>query len=112
MICGVFGTHDLHLKYIDHVIRRRPGVSNYYAMNLLLLPGRTVFICDTHVNFDPSAEQLAEMTVLAAEEIRRFGMVPKIALLSHSSFGADDTSTARKMRAALALIEKIAPELE
>jgi malate dehydrogenase (oxaloacetate-decarboxylating)(NADP+) len=112
MICGVFGTHDLHLKYIDHVIGRRPGVSNYYAMNLLLLPGRTVFICDTYVNFDPSAEQIAEMTVLAAEEICRFGMVPKIALLSHSSFGTDDTPTARKMRAALALIEKIAPELE
>src|SRR4051812_9811167 len=112
MICGVFGTHDLHLKYIDHVIGRRHGVGNYYAMNLLLLPGRTVFICDTYVNFDPSAEQIAEMTVLAAEEIRRFGMVPKIALLSHSSFGTDNTPMARKMRTALALIEKIAPELE
>jgi malate dehydrogenase (oxaloacetate-decarboxylating)(NADP+) len=91
---------------------RRPGVSHYYAMNLLLLPGRTVFICDTYVNFDPTAEQLAEMTVLAAEEVRRFGMAPKIALLSHSNFGTADTPTARKMRAALNLIEKIAPELE
>jgi malate dehydrogenase (oxaloacetate-decarboxylating)(NADP+) len=81
-------------------------------MNVLMLPKRTVFICDTYVNFDPSAEQLAEMTVLAAEEIRRFGITPKIALLSHSSFGTADTPTARKMRAALALIEKIAPELE
>jgi len=81
-------------------------------MNLLLLPQRTVFICDTYVNFDPTAEQIAEMTVLAAEEIRRFGMTPKAALLSHSSFGTANTPTAQKMRAALALIEKIAPELE
>ncbi len=112
MLCGTFGTHDTHLHYIDQVIGRRQGVNNYYAMNVLMLPRRTVFICDTYVNFDPSAEQIAEMTVLAAEEIRRFGITPKIALLSHSSFGSDDTPTAKKMRAALALIEKIAPELE
>ena len=112
MICGTFGTYDLHLHYIDQVIGRRPGVSHYYAMNVLMLPRHTVFICDTYVNFDPSAEQVAEMTVLAAEEIRRFGMTPKIALLSHSSFGTASTPTARKMRAALALIEKVAPELE
>ena len=112
MLCGTFGTHDLHLHYIEQVIGRRPGVNHYYAMNVLMLPKRTVFICDTYVNFDPSAEQLAEMTVLAAEEIRRFGITPKIALLSHSSFGTANTPTARKMRAALALIGKIAPELE
>ena len=112
MICGTFGTHASHLSYIDQVIGRRPGVSHYYAMNLLLLPQRTVFICDTYVNFDPSAAQIAEMTVLAAEEIRRFGMTPKIALLSHSSFGSASTPTARKMRDALALIESVAPELE
>jgi malate dehydrogenase (oxaloacetate-decarboxylating)(NADP+) len=81
-------------------------------MNVLLLPQRTVFICDTYVNFDPTAAQVAEMTVLAAEEIRRFGMTPRIALLSHSSFGTADTPTAQKMRAALALLERIAPELE
>ncbi len=112
MICGTFGTHDSHLNYIDQVIGRRPGVSHYYAMNLLLLPQRNVFICDTYVHFDPSAAQIAEMTVLAAEEIRRFGMTPKIALLSHSSFGSANTPTARKMREALALIESVAPELE
>ena len=112
MICGTFGTLDLHLRYIDQVIGRRAGVNHYYAMNALMLPKRTVFICDTYVNFDPSAEQIAEMTVLAAEEIRRFGITPKIALLSHSSFGTGDTPTARKMRAALALLEKVAPELE
>ena len=112
MICGTFGTHQTHLHYIDQVIGRRQGVQHYYAMNVLLLPRRTVFICDTYINFDPTAEQLAEMTVLAAEEIRRFGITPKVALLSHSSFGSANTPTALKMRAALALIEKIAPDLE
>ena len=112
MLCGTYGTHEMHLQYIDQVIGRRQGVSYFYAMNVLLLPRRTVFICDTYVNFDPSAEQIAEMTVLAAEEIRRFGITPKIALLSHSSFGTANTVTAQKMRAALALIRKIAPDLE
>ena len=112
LLCGTYGTHDMHLHYIDQVIGRRQGVNHYYAMNVLLLPKRTVFICDTYVNFDPSSEQIAEMTVLAAEEIRRFGMTPKVALLSHSSFGTANTPTAQKMRTALELIRKVAPELE
>jgi malate dehydrogenase (oxaloacetate-decarboxylating)(NADP+) len=112
MLCGTFGTHSLHLHYVDQVIGLRPGVKHYYAMNVLLLPKRTVFICDTYVNFDPSAEQVAEMAVLAAEEIRRFGINPKAALLSHSSFGTSDRPTAVKMREALALIRARAPELE
>ena len=112
MLCGVFGTHDIHLHYVDQVIGRRQGVGHFYAMNVLMLPRRTVFICDTYVNFEPSAEQVAEMTVLAAEEIRRFGITPKIALLSHSSFGTANTVTAQKMRAARVLLEKIAPDLE
>ncbi len=112
MICGTFGTHALHLNYVDQVIGRRPGVQHFYAMNMLMLPKRTVFICDTYVNADPSAEQIAEMTVLAAEEVRRFGMVPKVALLSHSSFGTSDSPSAGKMRRALGLIQQAAPELE
>jgi malate dehydrogenase (oxaloacetate-decarboxylating)(NADP+) len=112
MICGTFGTHGLHLHYIDQVIGRSAGVHHYYAMNVLMLPKRTVFICDTYVNLDPSAEQIAEMTVLAAEAIRRFGVEPKVALLSHSSFGTSDAPSARKMRAALALITAAAPDLE
>jgi len=112
MLCGTFGTHALHLHYVDQVIGLRPGVKNYYAMNVLLLPKRTVFICDTYVNFDPTAEQVAEMAVLAAEEIRRFGITPKAALLSHSSFGTSDKPSALKMRQALALIQARAPELE
>ncbi|MBC7623285.1 MAG: NADP-dependent malic enzyme [Aeromicrobium sp.] len=112
MICGTFGTHALHLHYIDQVIGRRAGAKHYYAMNLLMLPKRTVFICDTYVNDDPTAEQICEMTILAAEEIRRFGLVPKAALLSHSSFGTSDAPTAVKMREALALINARAPELD
>jgi len=112
MVCGTFGTHALHLQYIDQVIGLRPGVRHYAAMNALILPGRTVFICDTYVTADPDAENIAEMTLLAAEEIRRFGITPKVALLSASNFGSIDLPSSRKMRAALALIEARAPELE
>jgi malate dehydrogenase (oxaloacetate-decarboxylating)(NADP+) len=112
MLCGTFGTHDLHLHYVDQVLGRRHGVNHYYAMNVLILPKRTLFICDTYVNFDPTAEQVAEMTVLAAEEIRRFGITPRVALLSHSNFGTSDRPTAAKMRQALELIARRAPDLE
>jgi malate dehydrogenase (oxaloacetate-decarboxylating)(NADP+) len=112
MICGMIGTHAGHLPYIDQVLGRRPGIRNFYAMNLLMLPKRTVFLCDTYVNVDPTAEQLLEMTVLATDEIRRFGLTPKVALVSHSSFGTSDAPSARKMREALALITERLPELE
>ncbi len=112
MICGTSGTYDSHLHYIDMVLGKRPGVKNYYAMNLLMLPKRTVFICDTYVNVDPTPEQILEMTALATEEIRRFGLVPKVALLSHSSFGTSDAPSAAKMRAALGLIRARMPGLE
>ena len=112
MLCGTFGTHDLHLHYVDQVLGRRHGVNHYYAMNVLILPKRTLFICDTYVNFDPTTEQVAEMTVLAAEEIRRFGITPRVALLSHSNFGTSDRPTAVKMRQALELIGRRAPDLE
>jgi malate dehydrogenase (oxaloacetate-decarboxylating)(NADP+) len=112
MLCGTFGKHSLHLRYIADVIGKKPGIGSFYAMNMLILPQRTFFIGDTYVNYDPSAEQLAEMTQLAAEEVRRFGMTPKVALLSHSSFGTEDTPTAQKMRAALALLRAQAPALE
>ena len=113
MLCGTFGTHALHLHYIEQVIGLRPGVRHYAAMNALILDGRTVFICDTYVTPDPDAEHIAEMTVLAAEEIRRFGIVPKVALLSGSNFGSvDELPSARKMQQALRLIAERAPELE
>ncbi|MFN8754522.1 MAG: NADP-dependent malic enzyme [Burkholderiales bacterium] len=112
MICGTFGTHGLHLHYVDQVIGRRAGADHFYAMNVLMLPKRTVFVCDTYVNENPTAEQICEMAILAAEEIRRFGLTPKAALLSHSSFGTSDAPTAVKMREALAMIRKRAPDLE
>ena len=112
MLCGIVGTYGQHLQDIGQVIGLRPGVQNFYAMNALILPKRTVFICDTYVSLDPTAEQLAEMTALAAAEIRRFGVVPKAALLSHSNFGTSDVPSARKMRAALELIRLRAPDLE
>ena len=104
MLCGTFGTHALHLQYIDQVIGLRPGVRHYAAMNALMLPARTVFICDTYVTPDPDAENIAEMTLLAAEEIRRFGIMPKVALLSASNFGSIDLPSSRKMQRALALL--------
>jgi malate dehydrogenase (oxaloacetate-decarboxylating)(NADP+) len=112
LICGTFGTHDLHLHYIDQVIGKRPGIRNYYAMNLLMLAKRTVFICDTYVNIDPTPEQVVEMTMLAAEEIRRFGLAPKVALVSHSNFGTSDAPSARKMQAALEMVRARMPALE
>jgi malate dehydrogenase (oxaloacetate-decarboxylating)(NADP+) len=112
MVCGTFGTYELHLRYIDQILGRKPGVNAYYAMNVLILPKRTLFICDTYVNLDPTAAQIAEMTVLAAEEVRRFGITPRVALLSHSNFGTSDDASAVKMRAALELVTQRAPELE
>ena len=112
LLCGTFGKHSLHLRYIAEVIGRKPGVDHFYAMNMLILPRRTLFIGDTYVNYDPTAEQLAEMTKLAAEEVRRFGIAPKVGLLSHSSFGTEDSPTAQKMRAAMQLLRVQAPELE
>ena len=112
MICGTFGTHALHLHFIDQVIGRRPGAAVYAAMNAILLPARTVFIADTYVNADPTPEQIGDIAVMAADEIRRFGLTPKVALLSHSSFGTSRHACAQKMRDALALIQRKAPDLE
>jgi malate dehydrogenase (oxaloacetate-decarboxylating)(NADP+) len=112
MVCGTFGHYSLHLDYIDQVIGRRKGRSTYAAMNTLMLPNRQVTLVDTHVNADPSAEQLAEITQMAAEELLRFGIKPKVALLSHSNFGTSNQPSAVKMREALALLRERAPELE
>ena len=112
MLCGTYGTHALHLHYIDQVIGLQPGVRHYAAMNALLMPNRTVFICDTYVTPDPDAEHIAEMTILAAEEVRRFGLVPKVALLSASNFGSLELPSARKMQRALAILQERAPDLE
>ncbi len=112
MLCGILGQYSRHLRYIDRVVGRRSGVKHYSAMNALLLSKGPVFICDTFGTFDPAAEQIAESTLLAAEEIRRFGLVPKAAMLSHSSFGGSDSVTAQKMRNALELVTERDPQLE
>ena len=112
LICGTWGTTSLHLDYLDQVIGRRAGVHTYACMNGLMLPGRQVFLLDTHVNYDPTAEQLAEITTMAAEEMMRFGIKPKVALLSHSNFGSSNLPSALKMRQALALLRDKAPWLE
>ncbi|MFZ3191658.1 MAG: NADP-dependent malic enzyme [Moraxellaceae bacterium] len=112
MICGTFGYFDLHLDYIRDVIGTRKGVSNMYAMNVVMMGDRNLFIADTYVNPDPTAAELTEMTLLAAEEVRRFGLEPKVALLSHSSFGSSDTASAQKMREVYRLLAEQAPELE
>ena len=104
MLCGTSGAFSGHLNYVLKVIGPRQGVCTLGTMNMLILGGRQLFVCDTYVNPDPSPEQLAELTLLAAEELRRFGLIPSVALLSHSSFGSADTPSAQKMRNALALI--------
>ncbi|MBL8287517.1 MAG: NADP-dependent malic enzyme, partial [Rubrivivax sp.] len=120
LLCGTWGNTHNHLHYIDQVIGPRAGgsprtgqdVSVYACMNGLMLPGRQVFLVDTHINADPSPEQLCEITVLAAEEMLRFGIEPKAALLSHSNFGTSELPSAVKMRRTLALLRKHAPWLE
>jgi malate dehydrogenase (oxaloacetate-decarboxylating)(NADP+) len=112
MLCGTWGTTALHLQYVEQVIGLREGSKTFACMNNLLLPGRQVMLVDTHVNYDPTAEQLAEITVMAAEEMLRLGLRPKAALLSHSNFGSSNQPSAVKMREALALVRQRAPWLE
>ncbi len=111
-ICGGSGDWWRHMEYVLPIIPKRADVGRIYALSCLILPGGALFICDTHMVVEPTAEQVAEMTVLAAEAVRGFGLVPKAALLSHSNFGASRSPTARKMRQALALLRARAPELE
>jgi malate dehydrogenase (oxaloacetate-decarboxylating)(NADP+) len=111
MLCGTFGSYSEHLRHVRDVIGLRAGTQTLAAMQMLMLPGRQLFICDTHVNRDPTAEQVAEIALLAAEEVRRFGIMPSVALLSHSSFGGSDAPSALKMRQALGLVKAADPKL-
>ncbi|HQR12036.1 MAG TPA: phosphate acyltransferase, partial [Casimicrobiaceae bacterium] len=112
LLCGTVGKYNAHLRHVADVIGRRPDAPVFAAMNGLMLPNRTLFICDTYVNRNPTAEQLVEITRLAAEGVRRFGLVPKVALLSHSNFGSDDSKSACKMREARRLLGEREPALE
>ncbi len=104
MICGVLGQYADHLSVVNDVIGKRSGVGVFAAMNYLMLPGRSLFIADTHVNENPNAEQIAEIAMLAADEVKRFGVHPKVALLSHSNFGSSSSESALKMSRAAALL--------
>ncbi|MFM9114223.1 MAG: phosphate acyltransferase, partial [Polynucleobacter victoriensis] len=112
LICGTIGQTGAHLHYIDQVIGHEEGAKTYGAMNALVLPGRQVFLVDTHINVDPSAEQLAELTILAAKELRAMGIEPKVALLSHSNFGSSNAPSAQKMRETLRILKEIAPDMK
>jgi malate dehydrogenase (oxaloacetate-decarboxylating)(NADP+) len=111
MLCGTFGSYADHLRHVRDVIGLRQGTATLAAMQMLMLPARQQFNVDTHVNRDPSAEQVAEIALLAAEEVRRFGVTPSVALLSHSSFGGSDAASAVKMRQALVPIKARDPQL-
>ena len=112
LLCGVSSRYDNQLKYVQDVIGLKPGATTFAAMNVLMLPDQTLFVCDTHVNENPDAEQIADMTIQAAEEMRRFGIQPKIALLSHSNFGSRPTESSRKMSRARDMVVERAPGLE
>ena len=112
MICGTYGTTHAHLEFIDKVLGMRPGANVYAAMNFIITEERQLAMVDTHVNENPTAEELAEITIMAAEELERFGITPRAALLSHSNFGTSNSESAQKMRAALALVQQKAPNLE
>jgi malate dehydrogenase (oxaloacetate-decarboxylating)(NADP+) len=112
MICGTVSTTHRHLHFIDQVIGKKAGAKVYAAMNALVLPNRQIFLVDTHVNVDPTPEQLAEITIMAADEVRRFGIEPKVALVSHSNFGSSNAPTAQKMRDTLEILRERAPELQ
>ncbi|KAG0162829.1 hypothetical protein DFQ30_001209 [Apophysomyces sp. BC1015] len=112
MVCGLIESFHSHLKYIDQVLGRASDAQHYAAMNLLMLPGRNLFICDTYVNEVPSAEQLADMAILAAHEIEKFGIVPKVALLSNSNFGSVPSASSQRMAQARVLIAQRAAYLE
>jgi malate dehydrogenase (oxaloacetate-decarboxylating)(NADP+) len=112
MICGLIDTYQDHLKFIDQVLGKAEGANNFAAMNLLMLQGRNLFISDTYVNEMPTPEQLADMTILAAREIERFGIQPKVALVSNSNFGSVQSASSKRMADARKLIAERAPELE
>jgi len=112
VLCGTVGRHNMHLKHVSDVIGMEEGAHCMAAMNLLMLPSHTLFVCDTYVNEDPSAELLAEITLMAAEEVRRFGLTPKVALLSHSNFGSMNSCSAQKMSRTRELIAEKNPSLE
>jgi malate dehydrogenase (oxaloacetate-decarboxylating)(NADP+) len=112
MLCGLVGRFDSHLKILNQVLGLKRGAPGFATLNALTLEKYTLFIADTNVHEDPSAETLANIAVMAADEVRRFGLPPKVAFLSHSNFGSSERGSARKMRLARDLFAKMAPDIE
>jgi malate dehydrogenase (oxaloacetate-decarboxylating)(NADP+) len=112
MLTGLVGRFDAHLEHVRDVIGLKPGATTLATMNALMLDTRTLFVCDTFVNDEPSAEQLVEIAAMAAEEVRRFGLPPKVAFVSHSMFGSSKRASARRMRAAAELFKQAHPQIE
>ncbi len=112
MICGTYGPYSTHLDYVADMIGKKKGVTTFAAMNVLMLPKHTLFITDTYINHEPTAAQLAEIAQMAADEVRSFGLEPRVAFLSHSNFGSSQSDSSRKMRAALGILELAAPDIE
>jgi len=112
MLCGLVGRFDRHVAHIEGVLGHKPGASRLATVNALLLEGRTLFIADTYINEDPSAEELAHIAELAAEEVHRFGLPPKVAFVSHSNYGSSTSKSARKMRQARDLFVQKHPHIE
>jgi malate dehydrogenase (oxaloacetate-decarboxylating)(NADP+) len=112
MVCGTVGKFTNHQLWIDRVIGKGPGVRGLSTVTGLILPKHNLFFCDTHITSDPGVEELVDMTLLAAKEVRAFGITPKVALLSRSNFGTHNNASAVKMREALGLLQKLAPDLE
>jgi malate dehydrogenase (oxaloacetate-decarboxylating)(NADP+) len=112
MVCGTVGAYHDHLRFVDQVIGKKAGAQTYAAMNILLLDNRTIALVDTHVNDDPTAEQIAEFTIAAAHSMTGLNLVPKVALLSRSNFGSGSSASGAKMRRALELVKQQAPTLE
>jgi malate dehydrogenase (oxaloacetate-decarboxylating)(NADP+) len=112
LICGTIGATHLHLNFIDQILGKREGANVYAAMNFVITPERQLAMVDTHINENPSACQIAEITLMAAQELESLGIPPRVALLSHSNFGSSNSESARKMREALALVQQKAPELQ
>jgi malate dehydrogenase (oxaloacetate-decarboxylating)(NADP+) len=112
LVCGTFGTYDYHFKQVEDVIGLKQGAKLFATMSLLLLPKRTLAITDPYLNENPSAEEVAEIARMAADELRRFGVEPRIAMLSHSNFGSSRSTSARKMREAADILRRMAPDLE
>jgi malate dehydrogenase (oxaloacetate-decarboxylating)(NADP+) len=112
LICGSIGRYQDHLKHVNDVIGKKENVSIFAAMNLLPMQNRTLFISDTYVNNEPTSQEIAEITMMAADEVKRFGLTPKVALLSHSNFGTETSKSATKMSGALDIIEQLDPNME